>query len=80
VSETVPKGLIEIVAGDKIDYLCDYYTYDGEYTDTYKLGEQYTVTGQWEIANAPVGDLGYQMTYRITDIYGNRYWTPSISD
>ena len=26
-TETVAKGLVDIVAGDKIDYLCDYYTY-----------------------------------------------------
>lgn len=79
-SETLPKGLIEIVAGDTIDFLCDYYTYEGAYSDTYKLGDQYTATGQWVIENLSVGDGGYQMTYRITDIYGNRYWTPSISD
>jgi hypothetical protein len=79
-TETVPKGLIEIVAGDRIDYLCDYYTYDGAYSDSYMLGEQYTATGDWEIENLPIGESGYQMTYRITDIYGNRYWTPSVTD
>ena len=36
---TVARGLLDIVAGDKIDYLCDYYTYDGTYNDTYYLGE-----------------------------------------
>lgn len=77
---TVPKGLIGIVAGDTIDYLCDYYTYDGRYSDTYLLGEQYTATGEWQIENLSVGKSGYQMTYRITDIYGNKYWTPSVTD
>jgi hypothetical protein len=79
-SETVPKGLVDIVAGDKIDYLCDYYTYAGKYSDTYYLGDQYAATGEWRIENLSVGDSGYQMTYRLTDIYGNKYWTPSISD
>jgi len=79
-TETVPKGLIDIVAGDTIDYLCDYYSYDGTYSDTYMLGEQYTATGAWEIENLSVGESGYQMTYRITDIYGNRYWTPSVTE
>ncbi len=77
---TVAKGLLDINAGDKIDFLCDYYTYEGEYTDSYFLGEQYTATGEWEIYNVDIGDMGYQMTYRITDIYGNQYWTPSITD
>jgi hypothetical protein len=79
-TETVAKGLLDIVAGDKIDFLCDYYTYEGEYNDTYFLGEQYTATGEWEIENLPIGNNNYQMTYRITDIYNNKYWTPFITD
>ena len=71
---------MDIVAGDEIDYLCDYYTYEGEYNDTYYLGEQYIATGDWVIENLSVGDLAYQMTYRLTDIYNNKYWTPSVSD
>ena len=77
---TVAKGLIDIVSGDKIDYLCDYYTYDGDYDDTYYIGDPYTATGDWEVENLSVGGMDYRMTYRFTDIYGNRYWTPPISD
>lgn len=79
-TETLAKGLIDIIAGDKIDFLCDYYTYEGEYIDTYFLGEQYTATDKWKIENLFLGDRDYKMTYRITDIYGNKYWTPSITD
>ncbi len=79
-TETVAKGLIEIAAGDKIDFLCDYYTYDGQYSDTYYLGEQYIASGEWKIENLSVENSSYRMTYRLTDIYGNRYWTPAITD
>ncbi|MCE5222921.1 clostripain-related cysteine peptidase [bacterium] len=79
-TQTVAKGLLEIKAGDKIDYLCDYYTYDGKYTDTYYLGKQYTATGDWKIENISVGNRDYVMAYRITDIYDNHYWTPSVSN
>jgi hypothetical protein len=79
-TETLAKGLIDIAAGDKIDFLCDYYTYEGEYIDTFFLGEQYTATGKWEIENLHLGDRDYKMTYRITDIYDNKYWTPSITN
>ncbi|HWQ21829.1 MAG TPA: clostripain-related cysteine peptidase, partial [Clostridia bacterium] len=77
---TVPRGLLTIAKGDKIDYLCDYYTYAGKYSDTYFLGRQYTATGTWKIENLSVGNGKYQMTYRLTDIYNNQYWTPSIAD
>jgi len=79
-TETIAKGLLGIVEGDRIDFLCDYYTYEGEYDDTYYLGNQYTATGEWEIENLSIGINDYQMTYRITDIYGNQYWTPSITN
>jgi hypothetical protein len=77
-TDTLPKGLVDIVAGDKIDYLCDYYTYAGVYSDTYYLGDAYTATGEWRIENLSVGQSGYQMTYRLVDMYGNEYWTPSV--
>jgi len=79
-TETVAKGLIDIVRGDKIDFLCDYYTYDGEYSDTYYLGKQYIATGEWTVENLALTNRDYQMTYRITDIYNNKYWTPSVTN
>jgi len=80
-TETIMKGLVEIKSGDAIDFLCDYYNYDGTYSDTYYLGEQMTATGEWTIGNAPLGDgVDWQMCYRITDLYGGQYWTPTVSN
>ncbi len=76
---TLHKGLIDIEAGDKIDFLCGYYTYDGEYIDRCILGEQYTATGDWKVEKLSIAGMKYKMAYRITDIYGNYYWTQSIS-
>ncbi|HOQ38708.1 MAG TPA: hypothetical protein PLR73_13595, partial [Acetivibrio sp.] len=59
---------------------CDYYTYDGEYIDTYFLGEQYTATGKWKVENLPIDKDKYLMSYRITDIYNNQYWTPTVTN
>lgn len=58
-TDMVAKGLIGIVAGDRIDYLCDYYTYDGQYTDTFQLGDPYIATGTWEIENLSIGSAAY---------------------
>jgi len=79
-TETIAKGLLDIFPGDEIDFLCDYYTYEGDYYETYCLGDTYVATGEWEIENLYITNNNYQMTYRITDIYGNQYWTPSITD
>ena len=59
--------------------MCDYYTYDGTYSDSYRLGEQMTATGEWEIGNAPVGGEQYRMTYRLTDIYNAQYWINAVT-
>ncbi len=80
--DTSAKGTRPIRAGDKLDFLCDYYAYDGTFEDSYFLGEQMTATGEWTIENLPVatGALSCLMTYRVTDLYGNAYWTPIVKD
>ncbi|NLI53535.1 MAG: peptidase C11 [Clostridiales bacterium] len=79
-TEAVMKGLVEIAAGDQIDFLCDYYNYDGTFDDAYYLGEQMIATGDWTIGNAPLGDVNWQMCYRLTDVYGGQYWTPTVTN
>ena len=75
---TNAKGLIEIAQGDEIDFLCSYYTYDGEYVDDFYLGDTMTVSGALEIWDLPAGGEGALCTYRITDIYGNHFFTEAL--
>lgn len=77
-TETVAKSLIGLVKGDKLDFICDYYTYEGEYVDSYLLGEQMTLGDTITIGNAYVGDGKTVATYRFTDIYEQYYWTDPI--
>ncbi len=77
-TDTVMRGLIDIKNGDVIDFLCDYYSYDGEYLDTYMLGNQMTVDGELYISNVDIGEVSPLVTYRLTDIYGNHFWTEAI--
>ena len=78
-TETIAKGMTEINAGDTLDFLCDYYSYDGEYLDSYYLGEQMIVSDRMEISNVDVGAGRVQVTYRFTDIYNQAYWTPAFT-
>ena len=79
-TETVAKGLTEINIGDTLDFICDYYSYDGEYQDSYFLGEQMTVTENMEISNVDVGEGKVRVTFRFTDIYNQQYWTPAFTN
>lgn len=74
------KGLVEINAEDKIDFLCDFYSYEGDFNDSYLLGDQYTATGSWRIENLELTNTDYLMSYKLTDIYDNSYWTPAVRE
>ena len=76
-TETVARGLTELVPGDKLDFLCDFYSYDGEFRDSYMLGKQMTVTDNMEISNTYL-DSKPLILYRFTDIYDQHYWTPAV--
>ena len=78
-TDTVAKSCEELAAGDTLEFICDYYTYDGEYVNSYYLGEPMTVTEQMELSNVDVGSGPVLILYRFTDIYQNNYWTPSIT-
>lgn len=78
VTDTVAKGLIPIKQGDVIDFLCDFYSYDQLYDSSYYLGEQMLVEGDLQVSNVYLNEGSCLVTYRLTDIYKNTYWTPAV--
>jgi len=73
------KGNMPVQQGDTLQFLCDYYSYDGEYSDTYKLGSPITVgSSGLTLGSAYVNADSFSVTYRLTDIYGNHIWTPAM--
>ena len=77
-TDPVPKNLTELNDGDKIDFICDYYSYDGEYSDSYYLGDTLTYSKDMKISNTNVGDGEVRLMYRFTDIYNQEYWSEPI--
>ncbi|MCR4962915.1 MAG: peptidase C11 [Firmicutes bacterium] len=75
-TQTVSKAMLQLQDGDVIDFLCDYYSYDGDYQDSYYLGEQYVVNGTPEISDVYVDAEAASAVYRFTDIYQQHYWSP----
>ena len=71
--------MAEIPDGAKIDLLCDYYSYSGDYQNSYLLGEQITYTGENKVGDYQFNEK-FQVTYLFTDLYGYEYWTPAIPD
>lgn len=78
-TEAIAKNVTELNAGDKIDFICDYYSYDGTYLDSYYLGDTITVSNDMEIGYLELpSDAVVKATYKFTDIYQQVYWTPEI--
>ncbi len=76
-ADTVAKGDIRIQRGDTLEFLCDYYTYDGEFDSAYRLGEPLTVGEDLELVYYELANAKCSVTWRLTDIYGNHFWTPA---
>ncbi|MBE5955389.1 MAG: peptidase C11 [Lachnospiraceae bacterium] len=72
---TVAKTMGTVQDGDVIDFICDYYSYDGEYLDSYMLGDQLIVDGELEISDVYVDADAANLCYRFTDLYNQAYWT-----
>ena len=77
-TETVAKTMDTVVTGDVIDFVCDYYSYDGDYLDSYMLGEQLVVDGELTISDVYVDEDAANLTYLFTDIYNRSCWTNPV--
>lgn len=77
-TETVPKTMDPVMIGDTLDFICDYYSYEGEYLDSYLLGEQMVVEDELAISDVYVDADASSLTYRFTDIYNQEYWSEPV--
>jgi len=76
-TETVAKSVAELEAGDKIEFVCDYYTYEGNYQDSYVIADM-TYTGSHMISNVYIDADRAVATYVFTDMYNQQHWTEKI--
>ncbi len=70
------KGYVELKEGDTIEFLCDYYDYDGNYDDTYYLGDPMFYDGELNVGTYEITDTRLLFSYRLTDIYNAQSFTP----
>ena len=73
-TDTVAKGLIPLNKGDVLEFVCDYYGYDGTYDASYLLADPLTVTGEITVTNLTV-DGSCVFCYCLEDLYENEFWT-----
>ena len=75
----IGKGYGKIKKGDKIEFVFDYYGYDGEYEDTYIFGDEIIVDDSGlKVSYEWVGDGECIVYYVLTDLFNNIYYTEPI--
>ena len=76
---TLSKGFIQLNAGDRIDFIFDCYGADGTYENSYIYGKQIVVKNALTVAYMDLGSVECDVTYCLTDIYGNEFWTEALT-
>jgi len=78
-TDTIAKSQTALEPGDTLEFLCDYYSYEGDYQDSYLLGEPLVVTEEpLTVSDVPIQGTT-QAAYRFTDLYGQHHWTPGLA-
>ena len=73
------KGYIKIKENDKIDFIVDYYDYEGNYDDEYIYGDTLIVGKEGiEVSYEWIGDGECLIYYILTDIYNNNHYTEPL--
>ena len=79
--EVVGKTLTELEKGDKIQFVCNFYNYDGTFEDTHKMGTPIVIqdsANELKISDTLIGDGEKLVTYIFTDIYDAEHWTQAL--
>lgn len=79
-TDVLPKNLTEVKDGDTLDFLCDFYTDDMKYRDSYYLGDKMTYRSDMKITNTSLGSGNVKILYKFTDIYNQEYWSEAITN
>ncbi len=73
------KGLFKLESGTEIDWIIDYYTYEGDYQDFYLYGDTYTVPADDIVVSyEDIGDYDVLIYFILTDYYNNTYSTETV--
>ena len=79
-TDTVAKAMETLEEGDVIQPICDRYTYEGEYDDTYMLGDEIVFNGELTVSDVTLNpaDGTPVASYMITDVFCVEHWMPKI--
>ncbi len=67
-----------LMPGDTIEFVCNHYDLDGNFSDTYVLGNKMTIVDELHLGDVKISDDELVASYEFVDIYGQSYWTTPV--
>lgn len=77
-TDTVAKIDGQLSSGDELKFVCDYYSYEGEYKESYQLGNTIKVTENMVVSDVELEDAKTKIVYRFTDLFDQEYFTEVV--
>ena len=75
------EDVVMLQSGDEIILVADYYDYDNNYQDSYKISDSLTVGDGLDIGYIYLAEPERaDACFRFTDIYGQTFWTPMMEN
>ncbi|MBQ0078800.1 MAG: hypothetical protein KBS66_02765, partial [Eubacterium sp.] len=70
------KFFKQFEAGDTLDFYCDYYKNNGDFDDTYFVGDTLMVDDDGlTVSYEEMDPEGVEIGFKLVDKYMNEYWT-----
>lgn len=73
------KGYTKIKEEDKIEFIVDFYKYNGDYEESYVISDEITIDKEGlQVGYTDIDEGKYYLYYVFTDVFNNIYYTDSM--
>ena len=76
--DVVAKTLTELSEGDEIEFICDYYDYDGNYSRSFVLGDKIVIKDNLYLGDIELKDHNILASYEFKDVYQQAYYSSAV--
>ena len=77
-SKVVAKSVKDLQENDEIQFICDYYDYNGNFDAAYHLGDKLIVKDKVYLGDMPLDEYKTLAQYEFVDIYQQSYWSEAM--
>ena len=83
LGQQAAKGLFDFKKNDQIEFVCNYYNYDGSFEGQYYWSEPVVIgnggVNDLSVSYKDIGKVNTLISYLLVDIYQNSYQTPEVA-